>query len=359
MAVAAARAMHFRWRRGRPHRALLTATAAVAALAAIPHPTASAGTGTPRPVDISVQGTNGTGRISAPGRPCSEGGDGASFHYGYRSPLAAGRFSALPAELRLNLDVHAQGQGAPQVSYNDAFLLGEESAATLVNERGTVRLALSSGTCAAPTLAFDGIKAYDPTPKDPTGSWRLQSGTGSYRGAAGTGSFTLTRADVAPGADNPFTFAMKGSLAVLQPNLTVAPVDSYWGFLGADYLLRRVTVVFRVTNTGEAPITGDAFDVRLKDVTASPASSPGTPTLSGVKVLGPVVQRLGDLVPGQSEDVRVRYELGLTPDEPCALVVLSCSFDTTLTLEAGDALDAAAITTRTVRATAPDFPPPL
>lgn len=306
-----------------------------------------------------MEGTSGTGRISAPGRPCSEGGDGASFHYGYRAPLGAGTFSALPAELRLNLDLHAEGHGAPQASYGDAFLLAEESAATLVNERGTVRLGLTSGTCSAPTLAFDGTKAHDATPKQPTGTWRVKEATGSYRGATGTGSFSLARADVAPGADNPFSFSVSGDLAVLQPDLTVTPVASYWGFLGADYLLRRVTVVFRVTNTGATPVTGDAFDVRLKGVTADPASAPGTATLSGVKVLGPLVQRLGDLVPGQSEDLRVRYELGLTPSEPCALVVLSCSFDSTLTLEGRDALDVGFRTTSTVRAVAPDFPPPL
>lgn len=346
-----------RWRRGSTRRVL--AAVAVAATALLPGSDASAGTGTPQPLDITVQGANGTGRISAPGRPCSEGGDGASFHYGYRSALPAGRFSALPAELRLNLDVHGEGQGAPQISYDDAFLLAEESAATLANERGTVRLTLSSGTCSAPTLAFDGAKAEDATPSDPTGTWRVQTSTGSYRGATGTGTFSLSRADVAPGADNPFSFTMNGNLAVLQPNLTVAPVASYWGFLGADYLLRRVTVVFRVTNTGGAAVTGDAFDVRLGAVSASPASAPGTTTLSGVKVLGPVVQRLGDLVPGQSEDIRVRYELGLAPDEPCALVVLSCSFDTALTLESRDALDVEGTVSHTVRAVAPDFPPPL
>lgn len=310
----------------------------------------------PQPLNVAGEGDNGVGRISRPGRTCAEGGDGASWHYAYRSALAPGSFSNLPGELRLNLDLHSEAAGAPQASYSRAWLLGDESAATLANDRGTLRLVLRAGDgCPAEAsnpadapLAFDGSKVSG------TGSWTVAGATGSYRGAVGSGTFALTSTGVEPGADNHFGVKLDGTLDVRQPNLRIAQVDSYWGFLGADYLLRQVTVVYRVTNLADedpATLEGDAFDVRLQSV--------ATGADSGVTVLGPTVQRLGDLAPGQSEDIRVRYELGIEPDKPCDLVILGCEFKPDLRLTRLDALDVGAEHQQTVPSAAPLFPPPL
>jgi hypothetical protein len=305
----------------------------------------------PYSISIAATGSNGVGRITTPGRPCAEGGDGASWHYDYGSPLAPGKFSGLPGELRFHLDLHSEDGStrvdprAPRVS--PAFLQGEESHASLVNRRGTVKLRLSAGDCAKPPLQFDG------TTTSGSGTWRVGSSSGAYRNATGNGTFTLT-ADVAPGADNPFDLQLAGSIDVLLPSLKVDVVQTYWGFLGADYLIRKVTVVYRITNTGP----GDAFGVRLV------SSSSSTP---GVTALGPVPQNLGDLLgdpdgagpaSGDSEIIRVRYQLGLL--QPCNLVLLGCTFDTTLGVEMPDALDRPATYTHTnTGVRAPDFPPPL
>lgn len=300
-------------------------------------------------LSVDVNGVNGVGRISTPGRPCAEGGDGAYWHYDYEAPLpttpGTGRFSALPGQLRLHVDLHSEdgetkitpAPSARQV----AFLRGEESHASLINERGTVKIRLQSGTCTSPTLAFDGSTASG------GGTWRVEGGDGAYRGSTGTGNFVLSAA-VAPGADNPFTVQLGGAVNVLQPGLKVEFKRAYWGFLGADYLLRRVTVVYRITNVG----TGDSFGAALTRAT-SPAAG------DGVEDLGPTPQALGDLLEGESEEVRVRYQMGTTPGSPCELVVLGCEFDTEVEVDLPDARDRPALSSAPVRVKAPDFPPPL
>lgn len=309
----------------------------------------------PYGISIDASGANGSGRINTPGRPCAEGGDGASWHYDYESPLTAGTFSALAGELRFHLDLHSEDGSTrtppldkpapPAVS--PAFLQGEESHTSLINDRGTVKLRLTSGTCQAPALTFDGSSASG------SGAWHVGGSTGSYRNATGSGTFRLV-AGVAPGADNPFSLVLDGSLDILAPSLKVEVVETYWGFLGADYLVRKVTVVYRITNTGP----GDAFGARVVKVTS--------PT-NGVTVLGPVPQALGDLLgdpdgagplTGDSEIVRIRYQFGLL--KPCALVILGCVFDTKLEVSMPDALDRPATYSQTtVGVRAPDFPPPL
>jgi hypothetical protein len=66
---------------------------------------------------------------------------------------------------------------------------------------------------------------------------------------------------------------------------------------------------------------------------------------------------LGDLASGASTDVTVRYNLGLLA--PCALVILNCSFSTTLTATMPDALDVSSTDSASAQVTAPNLPPPL
>ncbi|MGH9273832.1 MAG: hypothetical protein ACRDZU_04215, partial [Acidimicrobiales bacterium] len=324
------------------------------------------GLGPPRPFNTSLISTSGAGRID-PGLSCTEGGEGGYWHYDYEAPLASGVITGptnpLLGTQRLHLDLHSEERivratpGEPLPA--GAWLQGTESAVTFSNQRGTVRMDLRSaegdgGSCdSAHTLGFDGITA--------TGglTWEITETTGSYREAEGAGTATL-RADVAPGADNPGQIDVAGNIAVLQPSLKLEVVDTYWAFLGAHYLIRYVTVIYRVTNDGP----GDAFNVRL---TAASSPTVGVqlvgplPFNTSTQSLGPIPQHLADIPAGQSEIVRLRWGLpNPSGDPPCNFIILGCKFDTTLTFEMPDALDVlGAPKVATVQAKAPDFPPPV
>ena len=191
-----------------------------------------------------------------PGRPVAEGGSADSWHHDYTAELprtALGTLSpVLPSEVRLTVDVHADPTAAtPRRTYSTAFLAGGSNQAVVANARGSVRLDLrkGTGTCADKPVAFDGTTATVNG-----GAWAIVDASGAYRGATGTGTFNL-QAAVAPGADNPFSLQLSGTVDALDPTITVQPVTSFWGNLGVDYLNRVVTVVYRFTNTGP----GDAF----------------------------------------------------------------------------------------------------
>jgi hypothetical protein len=325
------------------------------------------GLGTPRPFTVGVSSERGVGRID-PGEACSEGGDGAYWHYDYESALPAGVITGptnpLTGSARLHLDLHSE-QGAVRATPTEplpgrAWLEGTESTVTFANQRGTVGMRLRSvpaatgaGCDTAHGLTFDGLSASGPF------DWKITEATGSYREAAGSGTGTVTAA-VAPGADNPFQLGLTGDIAVLQPNLKLEFVDSYWAFLGAHYAIRRVTTIYRVTNTGP----GDAFGVRL---TGASSATQGVklvgpiPFDPSIKSKGPVPQFLADLPSGQSEIVRLRWDLPIpSGNPPCNLVILGCKFDTRLTFEMPDALDVVqAPLTSTITVKAPDFPPPV
>ena len=309
--------------------------------------------GAEKAVAIDVSGGGGAGLIDRPGRSCADGGNGAHFHYEYGAELPAGTFTSLPGDVRVHLDLHAEAAGAPQPTYARAFMPSGASSVAISNERGTIRLALEAtgaATCDAAGIGFDGTRLTAPV----TGTWTVVEATGSYRQAragadAAKNTFELS-AEVAPGADNPFRLKLDGALKVLKPSLQVTAKKTYWGFLGIDYGLRRVTVVYEVKNVGR----GDAYGVMLADV-ASPTA--------GVTVLGPKVQKLGDLagnedpLAGEAEDARVKFQFGLT--KPCSAVILKCRFDGTLTVTMPDALDQPVQFTQTVQATAPALPPPV
>jgi hypothetical protein len=57
-------------------------------------------------------------------------------------------------------------------------------------------------------------------------------------------------AAVFPGAANDLQLEIAGPITVLRPNVEVEVVRVYWGGLGADYLTRRPTVAYRITNAG-------------------------------------------------------------------------------------------------------------
>ena len=321
---------------GRSGRSL--AARGVVALAVVGLLASSPASGAPQPLDIGASGANGAGRITRPGRSCADGGDGAHWHYEYETELPGGEFSQLEADLGLHLDAHSDldhtaGRGAR------GWLQGEESYATLANQRGTLKLRLSDGgSCESPAATLD------PDHVATTGTWAVDEGTGSYEGTTGSGTFAVD-AGIAPGADNPWDLDLTGSIAVLLPSLDAQVVSTHWGNLGADYLTRTVTVVVRLTNTGP----GDSFGSVL---------TAATPQTSGVTLRSPLPVPLGDLAADESIDVPLRYQLSALTG-PCTLVILGCEFDVRFTTSLPDALDVAATYQDTARAKAPTLPPPL
>jgi hypothetical protein len=319
---------------------VLLAGALCAALLASPVPASAA----PQPITVTLSGTNGVGTITTDALSCAAGGQGKYRHYTIDAPLPAGVLSHLAGQARATLDVHHDGVEPPVGPVvNDAFLLGNESHLTLSNQRGAVQLRLSSGTCGAPTLPFDGT-----TVGPASGTWLIDStspsNSGAYRQASGSGTFTL-KAGVGPGADNAWTLGVNGSLSVLEPTLQATVVSTFWGNLGLDYALRNVSVTYQITNTGP----GDAFATSLV-ATSSPTA--------GVKPLGPTPQPIGDLAAGQSAQVTVVYHMAKFSG-PCGFVLLSCHFATKITASVPDALDVTSTQFATNQVVAPNLPPPL
>ncbi|MEO6884935.1 MAG: hypothetical protein ABI232_01430 [Jatrophihabitantaceae bacterium] len=327
--------------------ALLSVATCAMGLVAIATP-ASAGP-VPQPLIVSVSGANAVNRIQDPGRRCADGGSGEYRHASIEAALPTtptGVISSnLPGVIRGSFDVHHDGSepvGTPlSGAAAKAFLQGTESHVTMSNQRGSVQLRLTSGTCASPSLAFDGTTVTG------TGTWTLDptSTTGSYRNATGSGTFNLTLG-VAPGADNPWSLAINGTITVLQPHLQVDYLGAAWGNLGLDYVTRRPTVLYRISNTGP----GDSFEPVMQ--------SADSPT-GGVGTWGPEPYKLPDLASGQSTTVAVRYQFGLLA--PCALVILNCKFDAKVVVSLPDTLDKADTVSPSVvlHARAPSLPPPL
>jgi hypothetical protein len=310
---------------------------------------AAAPQGSPQPLVVSVSGTNGVGRIMTPGRACSAGGTGNYRHYGISTSLAPGALSQLTGTLDGSLDIHHDGQEPPVGPVQGgAFLLGTQSHVTLSNYRGAVQLLLQGGQCASPTspLTFS-ADGHQVNAGPFTGSFAVNADpsttNGSYTGTTGSGTYTLS-AGIAPGADNPWSLALNGTISIREPALQATVASVFWGNLGLDYVTRTVSVTYQVTNSG----TGDAFGASLVS-TSSPTN--------GVTPLGPQPQALGDLPAGQSAQVTVRYQFGLLA--PCALVILNCKFSSVVTVSLPDALDVAATRNATLPVSAPALPPPL
>ncbi len=330
------------WRATRYRRP--TALAVLVLLMAVPLAAPSV---TAAPGDLTVDASNGEGHIVQPGRPCDDGGDGAYWHYDYGSDLNPGVFSSLPGEVRVHLDLHSDivrfpntdGAYEPAPAGPTAFLLGTESHASLLNDRGSLKVRLASGDCDEPTVAFDGSEA---SVED--GEWEVAEGSGAYEGATGDGGFDLIRAEVNPGADNTLELVFDGDITVRQPSLDVEVITTYWGQLGLDYLTRRPTVVYRITNTGP----GDSFGARITSVQSLTA---------GATLLTPADWTIGFLPAGESVDMELRWQLGLL--QPCLLVLLGCRFDSRVTVDFPDALDVPHTFAETVTAQAPLLPPPL
>jgi hypothetical protein len=317
-------------------------------LVALAGPAADAQTSTG---PVTIEAANGSGRSVTPGRSCDDGGTGAYWHYEYGDDLAATSIlgADVPVEGLVHLDLHSDEQRFPNVTgdpYPDgadptAFLAGTESHASLLTDRGSIKLRLSSGDCDVPTLAFDGTTASG------SGTWEVDtdSVSGAYRSVTGSGTFSMPSAEVAPGSDNALRLVLDGSLSIAEPQLQLQVLGTYWGQLGTDYLSRRVTVVYRVTNTGP----GDSYGGRVTGV---------TDLTTGATPLVTTPFDLGDLRSGESREFRFRHQFSLLTG-PCRLVILGCTFQTRFNVDLPNAFDQPHAFTATVTAKAPTLPPPL
>ena len=324
---------------------------------------AAAAQAAPYPINITRSGSNGQTRTTEPGIDCPNG-PGSYRHYLAESSLPGGVVSSLPGSLRATLDMHYNGPGGPRSpAAGQAFLEGDESHATLSNQRGTIVWSLTSGSCQNKSLSFDGTTAVG------AGTWAAD-GTGSYRDLAGNGTFSIT-AEMNPGADSPWTLQLAGNVSVPQPDLAVVVDRTYWGHLGLDYVTRIVSVDYRVANSG----AGDSFGAQFL---GAPSSAPGVRVCgedryyySNPCALGaPPAIALGDLascplatdasIPSgcDSEIVTVRYKMDPVSG-PCSLVLLGCTFPTTVTVRLPDALDVSTNKSEAEVITAPVLPPPL
>ena len=305
-------------------RKAVIATATAGVLLTAPY---SAAVAPPEQVSASFFGTNGASVIQAGGQSCASGGSGHHRHVTVSSPLSANDpviSAALPGTMTGFFDVVRDGGepvDTPLPPGSQAFLYGTESTVKLTNARGTVMLRLESGSCQAPTLAFDGFTVLG------TGVWSVDpvGTTGSYAPAGsppatGGGTFGL-QLGVRPNANNPWTLDLQGSMNVAQPALQVTVARTrFVGFF--DLFKRILTVTYRVTNSGP----GDSFAPVL---TGAEALTPRA------TVIGPVPQTLPDLPHGTSTLVSVRYQLGRPG--PCGLI--RCAFDTNVSVEMPDAFD--------------------
>ena len=322
---------------------------------------------------VGVGANNGRTRIER-SLGCDAGGDADYWHFQSEAPLppgvVTGPQSTLSGDLRVFADLHspshairATPEPVPGPMDDSAFLLPDASRVALSNQRGTVKMKLTSGGCArgAQTLDFDGTTAKT---NERPGTWAIASSSGSYRFAAGSGDFGL-EANISPGADNPWKLDLRGGIGVLQPALQISVAETYWGRDGVDYAKRQVAVVYDVKNVGP----GDSFGTFLQ-AASSPTQGASLIAIivngdnlliDGNTPVGTFPRSLGDLAAGETARVTLKWQLPLPAgNPPCGLVILGCEIDTTLRLRVPDALDVAPPDPSfTLRVKAPNLPPPV
>ena len=114
-----------------------------------------------------------------------------------------------------------------------ASWLGAQTHVTLSNYRGAVQLVLQGGQCTSATapLSFS-ADGHQINAGPFSGSFAVSTDpsttNGSYTVATGSGTYTLS-AGIAPGADNPWSLALNGTISIREPALTVTVLDTLLG----------------------------------------------------------------------------------------------------------------------------------
>ncbi|MCA1832648.1 MAG: hypothetical protein ABR548_11500 [Actinomycetota bacterium] len=255
--------------------------------------------------NATASGTNGSGTATV-GTLCTDGGTGGSaWGYTYTAPLAAGVFTDLPTTLTLHLEVRSD---APAGGAPNAWLHGTESFVDLQNARGTLRMLLSSGSCAAHSMTLSGAVASG------SGTWAASpAATGAFRSITGTGTFSL-QAQLESGSANAFQLALNGSLGAPDP---MASVDVASAAADKGH---NVTVVYEVTVS-----PGDAYGLKVSGV-----SSPGAKLITALPLT------IGDAIADTTSAMTLRFRV---EPKTCKKPSTECELDTTLTFESHDALD--------------------
>ncbi|MER5763079.1 hypothetical protein [Streptomyces sp. NPDC002082] len=283
-------------------RAAVVLIALLAGLVVMAPPAGAQGLA-PYPLNVIVGSASGA-VTSGPG--CSSGPLTETRRLTGSTSLSAGFFSGLPSQLGIDLPFRVGG--------TQAALDAADARVTLTNARGTLTLALQSGSCAAPGLSYNGTAVFG------SGTWTVvpdATTTNAYRGAMGSGTFSIPAANVTVGTGKPWQLALSGSVTVLQPQLAVTH-RTFWGG-PFNYLSRTLSVEYRIRNNGP----GDAFGVVLNDAATS---SPG------VTRIGPVPQAVGSVPAGSERSVVVRYRV-------CGIASIGCRFTADVQLTVADALD--------------------
>ncbi|WP_327251967.1 hypothetical protein [Streptomyces sp. NBC_01244] len=285
-------------------RVTVVVIALVAGLALGAGPAPAAGLA-PTPLNVSVSNTNGN--VTSLTADCTSGPLTETRRITGSQSVSAGLFSSLPSQLAFDLPVSVGG--------TQAALRGDDGRVTLTNARGTLTLKLTSGSCAAPSMSYNG------TTVSGTGTWTVLPDAApgnSYRQAIGSGTFSIVNTGISVGGGRPWTLNLMGSVDPLQPTIAVTH-RAFWGGPFA-YLSRTLSVEYRIRNTGP----GDAFGVVLNDAATS---SPG------VTRIGPVPQAVGSVPAGSERSVVVRYRV-------CGIAAIGCRFTANVQLTVADALDA-------------------
>lgn len=284
--------------------------------------------------NFSAQLAGGEAIASQPAddRTCRDGSS-SSRRLQARSDVTAGVLGGVAGSVGVDLDVAPAGASS-------SYLGPDRPRLTFTTSRGTIGLLLDSGSCEAPTLS-----GSDPRVAAGPATWAVDPAqtTGGYVGATGTGTAQLAL-ELAPGARNDWSVQLTGQLEVLQPNVTVSFIRSYWGGLGAGFTGRRATVIYRFTNEGPGRTYGAVLTAA-----GSPVDGITAPTFTAL--------RLGDLQPGQSTDVTVHFRLDAK--DARGPLVTRRELWTSLRLLTPDALDRGTERTVELVVQTPSFPPAL
>ena len=297
---------------------------------------ALAGVTTPGPIphalSLSTTGSNGIGTSVLDALPCPGAPSPSTsyWHYGYDATLAPGGFGPEPADLRLYLDVRDDQNGG---AVPNGWLEGTESTVTIANPRGSVVVRLTDGgSCGNRTATVSGDAVAT------SGTWTVGAGSGAYSRATGAGTFSV-QAGLAPGATNPWTLSLNGTINVARPTLVTSVVRTYWGQDGLDYLSRTVSVVYQLADFG-----GNAYDVRLAGFSSG---DPGVSYAGGAPTAG------WDIGSGSSVQFVARWRVAATSGCPTGL---GCNFRTTIHASLHDGLDASLSYVTSVSQTTPAAP---